>query len=623
MNEKITIIFPMAGEGQRFGNKFKPFLRIFNKTFIELAVQPFLKHKDKIKDIIFIVREDHCKQFDVINKLKELNLPIQHSVQAISPTNSVVETISTLYNGVTEIKNVIFCDCDHSINVDSFFNQIENNDSDCIIPGWNILPKDSNKWSIAVVDNNNFVKHIEEKKWPDFEGRHFGVIGCYYFKKLSLPSSDYKYISEIIKSMLNNKKVRLVLIEEAEFYGDPERLHNLYVSKKASTIFCDLDGTIIKHENIPDYTKSIEILDGSKEKIEEWRKDNIFIVLTTSRDEQFRLEMEKMLRSLNIRYEYLIMGLPPGPRYLINDKKPYSNIQMAKAFEVERNIGIKSIGHSFARIDVKDNMITKTIPLDSSKYKLNKLRLQYESMSVIRNIPECNSLIPFITDFNVNRYSIEYLQEYKGLHTLSIDKRNNILNVLFNKLIILYKDESPYVENWLNDFLADKIYSKRKIIKELGLSDKILELVSSIASDKYEYLSPLKFVTYYHGDLTYENILVKDEDIKFIDLDNDNMNGPMELDLGKLMQSVLTNYEYWDNDENMPYFNNEFDKIIKFYCDILQQSKEQVINKAYFYCVLHLIRMIPYQAEINIKRASKAIDWSEIILKKIIFKKIV
>lgn len=607
----------MAGEGQRFGNKFKPFLKIFNKTFIELAVQPFLKHNDKIKEIIFIVREDHCKQFDVVNKLKELNLSIHYSVHIIAPTNNVIETISTLYNGVTEIENVIFCDCDHSINVDSFFNQIENNDFDCVVPGWNILSKDSNKWSIAVVDNNNFVKYIEEKKWPDFEGRHFGVIGCYYFKKLSLPSSEHKYISQIIKSILSDKKVKLVLIEEAEFYGDPERLHNLYVSKKASTIFCDLDGTIIKHENIPDYTKGVEILDGAKEKIEEWRKDNTFIVLTTSRDEQFRPELEKMLRSQNIKYEYLIMGLPPGPRYLINDKKPYSNIQMARAFEVERNIGIKSISHSFARIDVKDNMITKTIPLNSGNYRLNKLRSQYESMLSIRNIPECDSLIPFITDFNVNRYTIEYLQEHKGLHTLSIDKRSNILNVLFNKLRILYKNESSYIENWLNDFLIDKIYFKRKIIKELGLSDKILDLVNNIVSNKYEYLSPLKFVTYYHGDLTYENILVKDDDIKFIDLDNDNMAGPTELDLGKLMQSVLTNYEYWDSDENMPCFNNEFNKIIGFYCEILGQNREQVISKAYFYCVLHLIRMIPYQAEKNIKRAIKAINWAETIFEKI------
>ncbi len=46
--------------------------------------------------------------------------------------------------------------------------------------------------------------------------------------------------------------------------------------------------------------------------------------------------MEKMLRSLNIKYEYLIMGLPPGPRYLINDK----NILRLDAEETARISGL-------------------------------------------------------------------------------------------------------------------------------------------------------------------------------------------------------------------------------------------------------------------------------------------
>ena len=161
--KKITIVFPMAGEGQRFGNKFKPFLKIFNKTFIELAIQPFLKHKDKIKKIIFIVRENHSKEFKVSSRIDDLNIPIPYFVKVIQPTNSVIETISTLFKDNVILKDVIFCDCDHSLNVDSIFDIIDENKYDCIIPGWNISQDDCKRWSVAVVDNNNIVKCIEER----------------------------------------------------------------------------------------------------------------------------------------------------------------------------------------------------------------------------------------------------------------------------------------------------------------------------------------------------------------------------------------------------------------------------------------------------------------------------
>jgi hypothetical protein len=337
----ITVIFPMAGKGQRFGSKFKPFLRIFNKTFLELAVQPFLKHRQQIKKFVFIVREDHYHKFNVAQKIGEFHLSIPFTVKIIPETENAVETISYLFEDDPVLENVIFCDCDHSINIDPLFNEINKEEYDCIIPGWEIYIPEKN-WSIACVNDNNIIKDITEKKVPNIFGKYYGVIGCYYFKKLNKPPPEYSYISEIVKSFID-KEVKLVIITEAEFFGDPERLKHLYELKNSSTVFCDLDGTLIKHENIPNYTKNIELLPGAKEKIEEWRNNHIFIVLVTSRDEQFREEMERMLFSLGLKYEYLIMGLPPGPRYIINDKKPYSDISMVGSYEVIRDVGIKNI----------------------------------------------------------------------------------------------------------------------------------------------------------------------------------------------------------------------------------------------------------------------------------------
>ena len=139
----------MAGEGEKFGNKFKPFLKIFDKTFIELAVKPFLRHKNEIEKIYFIVRNDHFKDFNVDEKIKSLRLGIPTSVLPISPTKSPVETISS--SGIP-MQDVIFCDSDHSLNVDAIFKAIKEDKYDCIIPGWEEII-DVKKWSVAVMDN--------------------------------------------------------------------------------------------------------------------------------------------------------------------------------------------------------------------------------------------------------------------------------------------------------------------------------------------------------------------------------------------------------------------------------------------------------------------------------------
>mgnify|MGYP003125675168 CR=1 FL=1 len=42
----INLIFPVAGEGSRFGGVFKPFLKIGDKHFIEVTYEPFKKWQE-------------------------------------------------------------------------------------------------------------------------------------------------------------------------------------------------------------------------------------------------------------------------------------------------------------------------------------------------------------------------------------------------------------------------------------------------------------------------------------------------------------------------------------------------------------------------------------------------
>ncbi len=113
--------------------------------------------------------------------------------------------------------------------------------------------------------------------------------------------------------------------------------------------FIDVDGTIMEHQS------DFRLLDALFNK--EWRLDNIlpgvahlweqipeqdYIVITTARPSFFRYMTEKALKSHGLRFDYILMDLPSGPRILVNDTKPEEEggMETAYAIPVERNKGL-------------------------------------------------------------------------------------------------------------------------------------------------------------------------------------------------------------------------------------------------------------------------------------------
>jgi hypothetical protein len=110
------------------------------------------------------------------------------------------------------------------------------------------------------------------------------------------------------------------------------------------TIFCDIDGTLIYHQDAVLTARTDHkpiVLDGTKEKLSEWDKKGYRIILTTGRKESMREVTIKQLSELGIFYDQLIMGIGGGPRVLINDTKDWEIT--ATAIVVKRNEGIKNI----------------------------------------------------------------------------------------------------------------------------------------------------------------------------------------------------------------------------------------------------------------------------------------
>lgn len=118
-----------------------------------------------------------------------------------------------------------------------------------------------------------------------------------------------------------------------------------YTDNRPKTIFCDIDGTLVKHyppsvSSTP--THKMELLDGTLEKLLDWDKKGYYIILTTGRKESLRKITEQQLSEVGIFYDQLIMGIGGGARYLINDNKPEGD-KAAFCICIERNKGIKDI----------------------------------------------------------------------------------------------------------------------------------------------------------------------------------------------------------------------------------------------------------------------------------------
>lgn len=114
---------------------------------------------------------------------------------------------------------------------------------------------------------------------------------------------------------------------------------------RPKTIICDIDGTLVTHDDPHEVSKSnykMKVLIGTIEKLLEWERKGYNIILLTGRKESMRKVTENQLREIGIFYDQLIMGVGGGTRYLINDRKPEGN-DSAFAINVERNLGIGGI----------------------------------------------------------------------------------------------------------------------------------------------------------------------------------------------------------------------------------------------------------------------------------------
>lgn len=109
------------------------------------------------------------------------------------------------------------------------------------------------------------------------------------------------------------------------------------------TVFLDIDGCIFKHKGsiFDQIDGNAELLPSVYEFFEYCVRNDIQIVLTTGRPESYRQATISQLLKHRLPYSVLLMGLSRGPRVLINDSKPDSNVDTVVGIQLDRNRGLE------------------------------------------------------------------------------------------------------------------------------------------------------------------------------------------------------------------------------------------------------------------------------------------
>ncbi len=108
----------------------------------------------------------------------------------------------------------------------------------------------------------------------------------------------------------------------------------LTLSTLPKTWIFDLDGTILKHNGYK--IDGVDtLLPGAKEYLDQIPGED-YILILTSRTEEYREQTISFLYANGIRYNEILFNMPMGERIVINDRKP-SGLDMAFAINMDRD----------------------------------------------------------------------------------------------------------------------------------------------------------------------------------------------------------------------------------------------------------------------------------------------
>lgn len=357
----MNIVIPCAGLGSRFKESGildpKPLIEVLGKTLIEYSIKSF----DVEGQFLFITREFEDKESNLRLSalLRELR-PESTEIRIDHVTSGAAETVLKAREYINTDEPLVVYNCDQSLLWDEkdFLKWVKNNDPDGAVV---VYESEDPKNSFAKINKLGLIEDFAEKKAISSNA----LVGFHYWKRgrdfvrsadklmenFHDQGSPECYISETY-NYIDLPNIRPYHIANHHYVplGTPTDVakyvgkSNEYTKNKPSTIFVDIDGTLLKHQHAIScvYQNKPKLLKGVRAKLDEWDSIGHCIILVTARKESARKITEKHLEELAIPYDKLIMGVSSGLRIIINDKQE-EQFDRATAVNVITDQGFEAI----------------------------------------------------------------------------------------------------------------------------------------------------------------------------------------------------------------------------------------------------------------------------------------
>lgn len=359
----MHILIPMAGLGSRFSKtgiaEPKPLIRVNQKTLIEHSIKSF----DVDGKFIFVTRkyDDPSYSAELKSLLKTLR-PECEIIEIDRVTNGASQTALCAKVCINNSTPLVIYNCDQIINWNprEFLRFAE----DPSVDGAVVLHKDRDpKNSFAEIKNSRVVQVVEKNPISSdaLIGFHYWKRGSDFVESAEKLLAEFTfhgrpecYISETYNYLIQQGSNIFPYFVAPNIYiplGTPEDVARYlgkvkeFYSSKPTTIFCDIDGTLLRHSHTISNAleQPPELLPGVREKFNQWDSQGHTIVLCTARKPSTRAATETQLQSLGIAYDQLLMGVTSGARVLINDKLSECDPDRAIAVNVTTDQGLKTV----------------------------------------------------------------------------------------------------------------------------------------------------------------------------------------------------------------------------------------------------------------------------------------
>jgi hypothetical protein len=509
----------------------------------------------------------------------------------------------------------------------------------------------------------------------------YGIIGCYYFRTLELLINDNDFInlSDFFGSYFNKLKIDFVNVKNAYFYGTPEMVENtIKLRRKFGTVLCDIDGVLLKHSNNSNDSPHDNIIIGECiQKLNKIKEENNKIILVTARPSKTRETLQNLLNIFKIPYDDIVMGLNPGPRYLINDIKPSNPfVKQAISLNIIRDFGIEHLqfnevnnynieiikkfkGNSFSNTYLlksnNDFFVRKHI-IKNKKTQEHYERLKRQCDDLKRFYHYNQELVPKVLNECDNDYDyyidIEYLENYKQLDEYDKNIQYHVLDKIIKTMetdVYCYRKKNTSV-NFIEEFFKIKIYPKLSEFEqkceimnylinnsEVKINGKIYFGLRNIFEKLNIHNFNTEWINPIHGDFTLENILYdsENEKVKIIDMEGSRYVDTCYFDLGKIFQSIVSKYKEWNVIENViinkdinnlscidEYFHYDYEEykpICNSFSKIMEvEDTKTVFNKGIFFMSTYFIRFVQFRQKISHEHGIFAIIMAVVWLNSIL-----